>query len=65
MECNVEENLEDCGCTYASCQRRGKCCQCVRHHRRKGEIPGCFFKPEVERTYDRRLKAFLRMHGCK
>jgi len=62
MECNVEKNLEDCSCTYSSCQRRGKCCLCVRHHRKKGEIPGCFFKPEFERTYDRSIANFLKMH---
>ena len=61
MECNVDENLEDCGCTYTSCQRRGKCCQCVRHHRKKGEIPGCFFNAEYERTYDRSIPNFLKM----
>ena len=63
MDCNVNENLEDCGCTYDSCQRRGKCCLCVRHHRSKGEIPGCFFKPEHERTYDRSITYFIKMRN--
>jgi len=61
MDCNVELNLEGCTCTYTSCKRRGKCCECVRHHRKKGEIPGCFFKPEFERTYDRSIANFLKM----
>ena len=61
MQCpNIEKNLQDCGCTYTSCKRRGNCCQCVRHHRAQGEIPGCFFTPEVERTYDRSIANFIK-----
>lgn len=60
MECTREENLKDCTCTYTSCQRRGICCQCVRHHREKGEIPGCFFNKEYERTYDRSIANFIK-----
>ncbi|MFP4012802.1 MAG: DUF6485 family protein [Chitinispirillaceae bacterium] len=51
---------ENCPCTYSSCSRRGKCCECVAYHRRSGEIPGCFFTPEGERTYNRTIKAFIR-----
>ena len=59
-ECsNRERNLKDCGCTYSSCSRRGLCCECIRHHRAKGEIPGCLFPKEAERTYDRSLGNFL------
>ncbi|WP_446715256.1 DUF6485 family protein [Caloramator sp. Dgby_cultured_2] len=36
------KNLKGCTCTYTSCSRRGKCCECVAYHRSKGEIPGCF-----------------------
>ncbi|MEX2722403.1 MAG: DUF6485 family protein [Candidatus Freyarchaeota archaeon] len=58
-ECNVEENLKDCKCTYTSCGKRGKCCECLRSHWRRGELPGCLFPPELERTYDRPLKTFI------
>jgi hypothetical protein len=60
MDCNVEKNMEHCTCTY-SCEKRGKCCECVLYHRRSGELPGCFFTPEYERTYDRSAANFIRM----
>jgi hypothetical protein len=62
MDCNVERNMKSCTCTYASCTRRGKCCECVVYHRKKNEIPGCFFSAEQERTYDRSVANFIRMH---
>ena len=29
---NYKINLEACPCTYEECERRGKCCACVRNH---------------------------------
>ncbi|GAB4305607.1 MAG: DUF6485 family protein [Promethearchaeota archaeon] len=63
VDCNVERNLRDCGCTYPSCSRKGKCCECVKYHRSHGELPGCFFPPAAEKTYDRSIEYFLRVHG--
>ncbi|MFC1769863.1 DUF6485 family protein [Nitrospirota bacterium] len=63
MDCKVEANLEGCTCTKTSCDRRGKCCLCVKHHRSQGGLPGCFFNAEFERTYDRSVSNFLRMHN--
>ncbi|NLE65233.1 MAG: hypothetical protein GX606_04895 [Elusimicrobia bacterium] len=63
MECQREKNREDCGCTYAGCSRQGMCCACVRYHRSKGAIPGCFFPREAEKTYDRSIEAFIRSYG--
>lgn len=63
MECNIEANLDECGCSYASCARRGKCCECIRHHWRMGQLPGCLFPPEAERTYDRSLEHFIRIYS--
>lgn len=60
MQCNTGENLEDCTCTYLSCSKRGKCCECVTYHRKNGEIPGCFFSKEGEKTYDRSISNFIR-----
>ncbi len=60
LKCNKEKNARDCACTYSGCHRRGMCCQCVAYHRRNGEIPGCFFPPRLEATYDRSLKNFAR-----
>jgi hypothetical protein len=59
MECSVKKNLAQCSCTYESCERKGKCCECVSYHRTKQELPGCFFSPEVERTYDRSIRCFI------
>ena len=60
MECKQARNLERCSCTYTSCGYRGICCECIRSHLSKKELPGCCFPPEVEKTYDRSFKAFAR-----
>lgn len=59
MECKREENLKDCTCTYPGCPRKGVCCECVKHHRENGELPGCFFDPETEKTFDRSVDRFV------
>lgn len=55
----MAENLKNCTCTYEPCSRKGICCECLRYHWKRKELPGCFFPPEVERTYDRSLRRFL------
>ncbi len=59
-ECKVEANVTKCTCTYSPCPRKGICCECVRYHLRSGELPGCFFPREVERTYDRSIERFIK-----
>lgn len=59
MECKKERNMEMCTCTF-SCSKKGICCDCVKHHRDKGELPGCYFSREAEATGDRSVEAFLR-----
>ena len=63
MECNQEENLRNCSCTYASCNRKGVCCECIQYHLKNRELPGCCFPPKVEKTYDRSFKAFVKAWG--
>ncbi len=64
MNCpSQKENLKNCSCTYQSCSRRGKCCQCISYHREKGGLPGCLFSEEAEKSYDRSLKNFLADKG--
>jgi len=46
---NKERNSQECGCTYAECERKGVCCECIRHHRERGEIPGCLFPKQAEK----------------
>lgn len=58
-QCNVKANTARCTCTYEPCSRKGKCCECITYHRQYGELPGCLFPPEVERTYDRSLERFV------
>ena len=60
MDCRKEQNLKNCGCTYPGCKRKGTCCECVKHHRDKGEIPGCFFSKSAEAKHDRGIEAFIR-----
>ena len=54
---NYKVNLADCSCTY-DCEKKGLCCQCVAYHRKLRQIPGCFFTPQGERTYDRSYASF-------
>lgn len=63
MECRIDANKEGCNCTYEPCERKGKCCDCIRYHKSLGELPGCLFPPEVERTYDRSIAKFVEVFG--
>lgn len=60
-----QENLSRCNCTYAGCPRKGICCECLAYHRGKTQVPACFFPPEIEKTYDRSLKNFLKFINDK
>lgn len=62
-ECHLEQNKKKCTCTYEPCPRKGRCCECIAYHRQYGELPGCLFPKEVERTYDRSVAAFIRAHA--
>lgn len=58
MECKQAKNLNNCLCSAAECPRQGICCDCVQYHLLKRQLPGCFFSPEAERTYDRPFEHF-------
>lgn len=62
MECKKEQNLQNCPCSYPDCPRKGLCCECVAHHRKKGEIPACFFPIEAEENSlnDRSVENFIK-----
>jgi Domain of unknown function (DUF6485) len=60
MDCPSSSSPEHCSCTYAACDKRGNCCQCVTFHRQRDELPGCFFSAVGERSYDRSLAHFLK-----
>lgn len=59
MECQLEKNLKNCKCTYPGCPRKGRCCECIAHHREKGELPGCLFPNEIEKTFNRSVEKFV------
>ncbi len=64
MECvNREKNLSKCTCSYPGCERKGMCCECIRHHREAKEIPACLFPPEAEKTFDRSVRKFVEAMG--
>jgi len=59
--CNQEENTKNCTCTYPNCSRKGICCECINYHRENGEIPGCLFPQEAEKTFDRSIEYFIKV----
>jgi hypothetical protein len=61
MECKRDVNLENCTCSAGGCPRQGICCDCVQYHLRNRQLPGCFFSPEAERTYDRSFEHFAQL----
>ncbi|MGC9529181.1 MAG: DUF6485 family protein [Candidatus Bipolaricaulaceae bacterium] len=60
---NLEDNQARCPCTWPSCPRKGKCCECLSYHLAHQELPGCCFPAEVEQTYDRTFRRFAQLHG--
>ena len=65
MECNITANQAKCNCTYETCSRKGKCCDCIAYHLQFDELPACVFPPEVEKTYDRSFARFIQVHTGK
>jgi len=59
---NREINMEDCPCTYP-CSKKGVCCECIRYHLKRGELPACAFPSEVEKTYDRTFERFVEIYS--
>ena len=59
MECKKQENLETCNCSYQGCPRKGICCECIAHHREKGQLPACYFSDQAEASYDRSIEKFI------
>lgn len=61
MECKKKSNLTNCNCSYSSCERKGICCDCIVYHRKKRQLPACFFPTDAEKTYDRSYDHFSRL----
>lgn len=60
---NQKRNMSYCNCSYEPCSRKGKCCECLHYHRKMGELPACYFPDDVEKTYDRSIRRFVRLHS--
>ena len=60
-ECKIDENRKNCPCTYEPCSRKGMCCQCIIYHKRIGELPACYFPPDVEKTGERSIEKFVEL----
>jgi hypothetical protein len=48
----------ECNCTYP-CDKRGKCDECIAYHRKRKELPACYFSKEKEKSYDRSIENYL------
>jgi len=59
MECKKETNSKHCNCTYSGCAHHGICCECISYHRKRGELPACYFPDDIERSYDRTIERFV------
>ena len=64
VECTMEENKMNCNCTYP-CDKKGMCCECISYHRKRDELPACYFPDTIERTYDRSIENFIRVYQSK
>ena len=64
-ECDIKVNKSSCSCTYEPCPRKGICCECIAYHWKAGELPGCLFPPDVERTYDRSISRFVEVYRSR
>lgn len=61
MDCKKTKNAQSCTCSYEPCSRKGVCCDCVAYHLRARQLPGCFFPPQAEATYDRSFEHFAQL----
>lgn len=55
---NKHNNLKNCNCSYP-CGNKGICCDCLRNHRKNGELPACYFPDDAEQTYNRSVEYFI------
>ena len=60
MDCKKEKNLVNCNCSYP-CEKKGLCCECIAYHRKKGELPACYFDKETEKTFNRSIENYYKM----
>ena len=61
MECQQDQNLARCNCTYVPCDKKGICCECLSYHLNMRQLPACCFPADVEKTWDRSFETFVRL----
>ncbi|PLX22853.1 MAG: hypothetical protein C0599_05340 [Salinivirgaceae bacterium] len=61
MECQKYKNMANCNCSYP-CAKKGLCCECISYHRKRGELPACYFPDDIEKTYDRSIENYIRIN---
>lgn len=62
MECKKEINSKNCNCTYP-CKRKGICCECIAYHKKRNELPACYFDKKNEANYDRSIENYCKIKG--
>ena len=55
MKCSVKK---ECNCTYP-CDKHGVCCECIAYHRKRNELPACYFSKDKEKMYDRSFENYM------
>ena len=65
MDCIKDHILERCSHTYAPGPRKGRCCECLRHHLAKRQLPACCFPEEAEATWNRSFEHFAQLVGSE
>ena len=61
IDCSKESNKKNCNCSYP-CDKKGICCECLKYHRQRLELPACYFPDNVEKTYDRSIQNFIKIY---
>ncbi len=61
MDCSKESNKKHCNCSYP-CDKKGICCECLKYHRQRNELPACYFPDNIEKTYDRSIQNFIKVY---
>lgn len=51
MACdNIKKNLEICTCGAETCERKGKCCECIAFHLSINSLPNCANKMLAQKS---------------
>ncbi|MEI7961813.1 MAG: DUF6485 family protein [archaeon] len=64
MGCKQRQNLKKCTCTF-ECEKKGICFECVEYHRKRMELPGCYFSKIAEANGDRTIKNYVEINFKK